>query len=235
MRTRQTVEIADDEDIWVPPFPSRSTLRAPRASRGAGRVDMVGPDRKVRGCHSHTEARVFTGVLARPDVYDLREQPPAITYIDERGRSRRHTFDATVTFHDGFRVAVLVKPEALAKRQRTDRLVAVIASQLSANVADGVLLMTEKDVGPDALHDAKLLNVARLHPCPAHDKALRAHLEQEIGDATIADLCCASALGGDGFRAVARLLADGTLVKLTPGRITPDTVVTRTTPLEKVS
>lgn len=212
-------------EVWPALKPSLATRLPRRPARRAGRSTLVGPDRRQRYAESFLEAKAFTVTLARPEVRDLREQPAPITYLDSGGRTRKHTFDAIVDFHDGTRLALVVKPEALVARQRTDQLVTLLAAELPAEVADGVVLMTERDVGPDALHDAKLLNTARLHPRPDHDAVLRAHLGQRSGSATVADLCRDSGLGGDGFRAVARLIFDGTLTKLSPGRIMPDAVV----------
>ncbi len=134
---------------------------------------MVGPDRRIRWCEGFNEKRVFAVLLARPDVGDLREQPAAVIYADEARRKHRHTFDAIVQFRDGLRLAVVVKRAKVAERKATKRLVALLATDLRREVADGVLLMTEDDAGPDALHDARLVNSARLHPEPEHDAKLR--------------------------------------------------------------
>lgn len=186
---------------------------------------MVGPDRRVRWCESFLEKNVFSVIVARPDVLDLREQPAAVTYVDEAGRTHRHTFDAIVEFRDGLRLAVVVKRAEVAEREATKRLVALLALHLRPEVADGVLLMSEDDAGPDAMYDARLVNSARLHPDPVHDAKLRDHLRRSPADATVAELCRDSGLHGFGLRAIARLLFDGTLTKASPGRIASSTLV----------
>lgn len=185
----------------------------------------VGPDRRIRLPDSLLEHAVFHVVLARRDVVDLLEQPAPISYTDDLGRVRRHTFDAIVVFRDGTRIALVIKPSAIAVRRRTDGLVAHLARDLPRDVADGVLLMTERDVGRDELHDAKLVNGARLHARPEHDALLLRHMRAHPGGSTIAALCVGTGLRGDGLRAVARLIGDGTLARETTGRIGPETRV----------
>ena len=67
---------------------------------------------------SKLEQRVLWLLLARPDVWDIREQPASLGYVDGAGKSRRHTFDFLVTLQSGRRYAVVVKPERRVCKSR---------------------------------------------------------------------------------------------------------------------
>jgi hypothetical protein len=53
-------------------------------------------------------------LVARPDVAQIEEQPPAFDYLDENGRQASHMFDFLVTSTNGERIAVAVKQSAVA-------------------------------------------------------------------------------------------------------------------------
>ena len=209
------------------PAPSRATIKPRRPGRFSGRRSSVGRDRRLRIAHSWLEGDVIECLMHRPDVVDVIEQPPAITYVGDDGKKHRHTFDAIVVMRDGTRIAIVIKPRALAEKRQTRRLVDLLALHLPAHVADAVLLVTEEDVDPDVLHDARLVGKALLHPNVEHDGRLGDYLATHPGPATVAELCAATGLGGHGFRAVARLVGRGQLKKVSPGRITPDTLMAR--------
>jgi hypothetical protein len=69
--------------------------------------------------------------------------------------------------------------------------------------------MTEKDFSPSERHNAELVHETRRQPMLQHDDHVRKVTAEILGAVTIGDVVGMAGLGGDGFRAVVRLLADG--------------------------
>lgn len=173
-------------------------------------------------CESGLEKKVAHFLLTHPQVADLREQPDAVQWLDAEGTLRRHTFDFLVTLKDGRKLAVAVKPKA--RRRRLDQILAAIANQVPTGFADGVLVMTDEDVPRDVVHNAALLHHCRRGANPTHD-AIVQRLVATPGRGTVGQLVAASELGGAGFRAVVRLIANGTIQVQGGARIGYDTPV----------
>ena len=210
---------------WRPPAHSLATRRISRRSKGSARPTLVSPDLREVDCESDLEGKVGLCLLAHSSVTHLVEQPEAVTYVDDRGTTKHHVFDFVATLRDGTRMAVVVKPSSKVERQGTKRLVEVLAAQVPASVATCFKLMTERHVPPDVVHDAQLINTARLHPVPQHDAVLRDVVAKTNGEVTVKALVALSGLGGAGFRSVVRLIADGTLARARRGRISLETVL----------
>ena len=225
MTRKERPGVPADDQPWSPPSPSVATRRPSARSRYAARVTVISPDLREVLAESDTEAKAAYALLADQEVASIEEQPPPVSYVDDDGEIRVHTLDFIAILKDGVRVAVLVKPEALAERRKSRELVERLARQVPNRVADRFVLLTEEDVGGDRAHDAKLINAARLHPRPEHDATVLRQAADAGGPTSIAALMAASRLGGAGFRAVARLIASGELRKLDPGRISPATRV----------
>lgn len=50
---------------------------------------------------SKLEERFLFLMLARRDVHDIWDQPPAVAYRDASGKPRTHTFDYRIVFTSG--------------------------------------------------------------------------------------------------------------------------------------
>ncbi|MDX7952926.1 TnsA endonuclease N-terminal domain-containing protein [Lichenihabitans sp. Uapishka_5] len=214
-----------DTEGWRPPAASLSTRRISLRSKGSARPSIVCPKDRVIHCESDLERRVALCLLAHSSVVDLVEQPAPVAYTDHDGRTRTHTFDFIATLRDGNRLAVVVKPSTKVATQGTHRLLESLAKQVPASVATRFQVMTEKHVPADRLHDATLINSARLNSDPALDEKLRVIAAGIDGAVTIERLVEASGLGADAYRAVVRLIADGTLGRRERGRISQNTLV----------
>jgi hypothetical protein len=169
-------------------------------------------------CESGLEKKAARFFLTHPQVADLREQPPAIDWIDAEGTIRRHTFDLLVTLKDARKIAVAVKPKVHAERKRLKEMLAMIAPQLPRGFADGILMITDQDLPRDVAHNTALLHHARRGGNPLHDSTVR-DLIASRGQATIGELVAASGLGGAAFRATARLIATGIIAVIDGTRI----------------
>ena len=140
----------------------------------------------------------------------MQEQPRPIAFVDEDERVTSHRFDFLSRFTDGRRIAFEVKPAEKAERHRWKERLTLIAAQ-SDGLADGYGLLTERELTPTLVANATLILAVRRDPRPDHDAIVRAIVRRALGQMRIADIVAASGLGGDGFRAVARLIDAGEL------------------------
>ena len=145
----------------------------------------------------------------RRDVAGIAEQPPAVRYIDDDGVEHPHTFDFLLKMKNGTRGFVAVKPFGRVEQTGVGRVVELIAEQISPSLADWTLLFTEHDLSPIDLFNAGAIHHARRDPWPEDDVVMAKVLARLKGEFTIGELAAKSRLGGYGFDAVVRALADG--------------------------
>lgn len=161
----------------------------------------------------------------RPDVAAIAEQPPAVIFVDDYGRERRHTFDFQLKLMNGTAGLVAVKPAALVENTGIGRTVELIAEQIPPSRADWVLLFTELDLSPIDLFNAQVIHHARRDPWPEDDAAFAELLRRLKGKTTIGALAARCGLAGYGFDAVVRAIADGKLSLLEYGMLDDNRVV----------
>jgi hypothetical protein len=212
--------------FWRPPGPSVASRIPSRRSRFSLRCSIVGGavPRRIY-CEGGLEEKAVYFFLAHREVADVREQPPAVAYIDQFGAPRRHTFDLLVVLKNGRKIAYEVKPSKFAPKWRP--IIRLIASQMPRKFADAADVLTEKDLHPDAVHNAMLIHTVRRDPAREHDERMRQVVADLNGSISIRDLVEHSGLEGRGFRAIVRLIADGELDISRGGRIDYATVVSR--------
>jgi hypothetical protein len=163
----------------------------------------------------------------RPDVIEVAEQPPAVTYVDDAGRERQHTFDFRFTLAHGARILTAVKPSALVAKTGIDRTVELIAEQISPAIADYVLLFTEEKLSQVDLFNAEVVHMATRDVWPEDDASLAKVIRKLRGEATIGDLVERSDLGGYGYDAVIRAIDASQLRLVEYRRLEFDALVTR--------
>ncbi|MGF7054752.1 hypothetical protein GGC47_003956 [Bosea sp. OAE752] len=210
---------ASAEVAWIPPLPSSATREVHAPSKGACRPSIVGGARarEIR-CESGLEKKAALFLLTHPHVTGLREQPPPVEWLDMAGVRHRHTFDFLADLKDGRRLAVAVKPQAIAERNRFSEQLSMIAAQVPVTFADGILLLTDADLPRDLVADAALMHQARRAPDPEVDN-LMLSLATQHHAVSIAELVRASGLGGVAFRSLVRMISVGALNRLDGGRI----------------
>jgi hypothetical protein len=215
------------DDLWSPPAPSLSTRDISARSQGSGRATKIGgvSPRQIR-CESGLEAKALTMLLARRDVVDVHEQPTKVTYIDTDQVEREHTFDFLATMADGRKLAIQVKPAEKVQKYGWKALIERIATH-GDGTADGYLLVTEKQIPPYALHNAKLIRAARRGARSDHDDVIRGIVVDINGRVKIADIVALSGLEGEGFRAIVRLIDLGELTIMARTRIDYPALVMR--------
>jgi hypothetical protein len=133
-----------------PPLPSRSTRKIPKKSRGSSRgnspIDLPAntEDRlRIIQLESKLEERVMWIILANWPLYDLQEQPPALTYRGADGKIGIHIPDFLATLLCGRRIAVAVKPTKKARKPEFIRQLKCIRKSLPKTYADDFLLFTD--------------------------------------------------------------------------------------------
>lgn len=185
-----------------PPLPSRATRsiakRSRHSSRGAVVADLPSQERpRVIQFESKLEQRVLHLYLARPDIWDVWEQPPSVTYRDERGAIRQHVLDFLVTLRCGRRLAIAVKPLERVRRSGFLSELRALRKQLSKDVADDLILVTDQDFTKEEALDAErylsirrgcgpddLSEVAEAFRAPPPPKTLRELVERLGGGST---------------------------------------------------
>ncbi|MCJ2030443.1 hypothetical protein MKK50_13685 [Methylobacterium sp. J-043] len=212
---------------WIAPQPSIAD-RMPTRFRSKGSTQGIlvttGKDPRQIFWESLGELAFLVIVLARLDIIDVREQQEAL-YRDDAGVLRRHFFDFVVTTRDGTRKAIAYKPSERVRALNFDAFLTDLAGRISPDFADEVVLITERDLPPATVHNAKLMHACRRDPPGDADEAVLAVLATITGRISIADLRAAAGHGGEGFRATVRLIGSGRIVMEGTGRITDHTLV----------
>jgi hypothetical protein len=164
----------------------------------------------------------------RPDIVKVAEQPPSVTYIDDDGRRRRHIFDFLFTTTEGKRLLAAVKPAALVAVSGINRIVELVAEQISPSVVDFLVLITEEKLTQVDLFNVQVVNMATRDPCPENDAVLAKVIRKMNGQASIGELVERSGLDGYGFDAVVRALFAGQLRLVEYCMLDFDTLLRRT-------
>ncbi len=186
-------------------------------SRGAFSVNVYNVGSRQIGCESYTEYLALRTILTlRNDVITVEEQIPPFTYTDERGKTRQHYIDFRVTLANGERIAIAVKPEAVARRRGFRQTLRLIAKAMPKSVADRIDLITDKMIPTElrsfvaAVESARADQQHRPAQTAADDAAAAKVIATMAGAWTLGHLQRAIGLpDGRGFRAVVRAIASG--------------------------
>lgn len=162
-----------------------------------------------------------------PDIVEVAEQPPPIEFIDDDGVRRHHTFDFRFTTTGKGRVLTAVKPSAMVAETGIDRIVDLVAEQVSPSIADEVSLFTEKLLTETDLFNAEVVNLATRDEWPADDAAVAKVVAKLKKETTIGDLVDRSRLGSYGFDAVVRAIDARKLSLVEYGPLDFDAVITK--------
>ncbi len=222
----------DDDFSWHPPMRSTGSRSFPARSRSSVRgflSALLPAEERWRQIiyESNLERQVALLLLARPDIWNLWDQPAKIAFTDPRGRTAHHTFDYLAQFRDGTKWAIAVKPEARVGRIGFRKTLARIRADLPRRFADHVVLITEKNLHPAEVSNAEMLHMFRMHPDPEADGIIAGLLKQGAAERRVADLVSESGLAGRGFRAVIRAIYTGLAEADLRSRITNATMVRR--------
>ncbi len=216
---RQYLTIADG---WRPPMASRASRKISKRSSGSGRTA-----RMINGYESLAESlgedKVATVFTADPRIADLIDQPPPVIYRDEFGKRRSHTFDYLAMLKDGRKIAIAYRPERRAAEVR--EIVELIRAQ-APDYADGFLVVTDADLTRDVVHNAKMIHFAQ-DGNKAADAKVREIIDAQHGAVSIGDVQTLAGCGGEGFRAICRLIGNGEIEIPQGARISHQTLVSK--------
>ena len=149
--------------------------------------------------------------LASPEVVDIHEQPPPVSFVHDDGRVAWHTFDMLLRLRDGRRAATDVKPKGKVVRSGILEVHRLIREQVGAQFADLYLVRTEDHVHPDDVADGELLLKARRLADSDADSTVSRLVGCLHGWCRMSDLVLAAGIGGPAFNAAVRLVGDGVL------------------------
>lgn len=232
---RQALGIADTIDTSLSaasrqrPLASRARRKIPKSSRGHFVGELVfnrGEQRQRLGFASLYEHNAALCFIYRPDFLDIEEQLAALPYVRPNGTSAVHFFDFRVTFKGGRRVCISVKPERIAQMYQYRATMDCIRQAAIGNICEEVLTVTQCNIDPVELHNAKLFHSARDLE-PELDARVKAGLKNIQGPVRICDFLESIELGGAGFRSVARAIRFGQAKLFNREKINSRTLILR--------
>jgi|TARA_R110002012_G_scaffold310986_1_gene519875 hypothetical protein len=147
-------------------------------------------------------------------------------------KQTQHIFDVFTVLKDGTSIAFAIKPEIRLnstnkeKQDFEEHMQAVAWWVFEKGFADDVRILTEADLDPIALHNAKVLAAVRERD-PDADLAAIQELRKlpSGGGLSLRELTLAICMGARGYRALIRLIRSGEASLQAPGRIGPQAVI----------
>ncbi|MFS4439630.1 restriction endonuclease [Paracoccaceae bacterium GXU_MW_L88] len=225
--TQNPVETARS---YRPPAQSRAT-RVPSARSKASGRSMIAVQTPAEAhprymfCESKLEQRALYLLLARPETLNIVEQPAPVAYTRADGRKRNHVFDFLLTQRCGHRIAIEVKPWAIAERTDLRQELQLVRAAMPLSFAHEIVLITDRSFTRAAAQNAERLHAFRRTADPEADATITALLADLTTQTKIAELALQSGLEGRGFRAVFRAIYAGRARTLTPGAILPSSTI----------
>lgn len=183
----------------------------------AGRFQIV-------GFESLNEYR--TGLISfyRPGFYDLEEQIGPIVLRMPDGRKKEHFLDFRLTFKNGVRYGLSVKPNRKAVRDDFEAEMKALKIAGKQKVFDRLFVVTERHICPVQLANAELYHAAR-EPEPDLDAEVIGRLSDIRDRMTIEQAIERTGLEGRALYSIMRHIRTGNLNMGPVGRIGLDTVV----------
>ncbi|PVA05270.1 hypothetical protein [Thalassorhabdomicrobium marinisediminis] len=204
----------DHSDGIVLPQPSQ----AERNIAGASSHHCVAHTVLGNGVGIHTQAESLLELHnlfllnAMPNVVQLREQV-RFYYGWDTKKQKQHIFDAVASLDCGSRIAFAVKPEARLASGRFEAEMQEVAWWVcERGFADEVRIMSEADINPVDLRNAKILASVREIDPEADAVALEVVRGLPPGGGfSLRDLTHSTGLSARGYRSLIRLIRSGVL------------------------
>lgn len=178
------------------------------------------------------ELRVSYRLQTWHGVREIHSQYPRVTYIDDDGRTRSHTFDYFVVFENGWRLAIAVKMDR-KRHLMLDMLSRIeeggISEKDGPRLADETRLMTERDGSVASFHNCSEILASRETCSPAAECELREIVCRMTGRFRFMALLSSSRNAAARRAAVWRLIDLGELVPEGTGLINELTFLVRDT------
>lgn len=209
------------------PAKSRAIRHIPKASKGHFVGELVynnGGQPQRLGFASLGEHNAALCLIYRFDFLDIEEQLDALPFVLPDGALSKHFFDFRFTNKSGHRICISVKPERIARTYKYRSLIEQVKKAAIGNICDDVKTITERNIRPEELHNAKLFHAAR-DPEPILDQAISGHLSKHSDPIYIHDFLERVGIGGTGFFSVIRAIRAKRVDLLTKGKITGQTLI----------
>lgn len=210
------------------PAKSRAVRPIPKSSKGHFVCQIVF-DRQGRpqclGVGSLLEHDSALCLIYSPGFYDLEEQLAALPFTKPGGKPSVHFFDFRLTQTSGRRICISVKREKVALTAEYQANFEAIRTAAVGNICDAAITVTERNIHPITLHNAKLFHAAR-KPEPEIDAFVEECVKSVSAPVRISDFLKQSGLGGKGFFSVARAIRSGHAKQFTPEKITGNSLIT---------
>ncbi|WP_417269928.1 hypothetical protein [Celeribacter sp.] len=211
--------------------PSQAVRDVPAASSAHCTAHSVlGDGDGVRMQHeSHLEIDSSYVLNSVRNVANMQEQ--VIFHFGwDRKKLKKHIFDVVVTLISGERIAFAVKPEVRLyssnKQSFVEHMQVVTWWAYETNFVDEVRILTEVDLDPITLYNAKVMAAVRAVDIDADNAAQHALRSLPVGGgSSLRELTSAIGLGARGYRALIRLLRTGEARLQAKERISPDAVI----------
>lgn len=198
------LELPDGRICLPRPSTVSRTVAKGRREHFTGQLNVGSDEGACMDIESYTEFQVVLLLLARPKVAHVENQVPFV-YVSADDKPAKHFFDFRATFVDGARHAIMVKSDRRFRSPKVSQELRLVASQVEADFADQVVVMTEKTVSAAEFYNAEMMHEMRW-PDPIVDSAALRVVQTILGAVRISDLVEAIGHGGQGFRAVVRLI-----------------------------
>ncbi len=207
---------------------SRAVHPIPKSSKGHFVGELVfnrGNVRQRMGYGSMLEHDAGLCMIYRPGFADLEEQLAAVVFTGVDGARHEHFFDFRLTQTSGRKICISVKPEQIAETEVYKAQIAAVKRAAIGSICHAVATITERNIAPDVLHNAKLYHAAR-DPEPELDAEIHSKLHLIVGPTPIGDFLGQIGVGGAGFFSMARAIRFGHVHLFAPGKIRSETLVT---------
>jgi len=209
------------------PLLSRAVRPIPKSSKGHFVAELVfnrGNEIQRLGCASELEYNAALCLIYRSGFVDLEEQLAPLPYTGIDGKVHDHYFDFRLSQTSGRRICVSVKPEQIAETAVYKANFRRIRQAAVGSICDAAITVTERNISPVALHNAKLFHAAR-DPQPEIDQLLLAGLPRLTHLQPISEFLDAVGINGHGFFAVARAIRMGKISLFQQEEIHTDTLI----------
>lgn len=209
----------EETGIWAPPSESVASRPISPKSKGSCRGSIVDTEaNRILKTESQLERHLATMLMARRDIVSLVDQPPAVIYRALDGIDHEHTFDFLAQTAKGTRIAFAVKPEKRRESSGVDTIVALIERQVGARFADRYMVVSERDLTPTRVYNAKLILLCRKRRNDEDIAHVREFVATVQDTVKFADLVARTGIGARGFNALVCLIDDGALRLTKPGQ-----------------
>lgn len=205
---------------------SKSLIQSPVRSKATEVSELVCPKTNtiIQGSSSierHSQLISF----ADRKVVRVREQALRLPWKDEAGQVHSHTVDVLAITSDGEKIAILDKPHENAVKMGLHEFARKLAATTPRSVVSKIIPLTDRDMPEDEIRTAELFFSARRDRRTEIDAKVLELAPSLVEDTPIAKITAQLGGGRVAFRPVVRAIFYGTLLRVTAGVITPDTLV----------